>query len=54
MSHSFTIVISETLLAFLVSYNLKRLVDALIPKFPNLPAEIIPNIVKHWGHVGYY
>ena len=32
----------------------QRLVDMLIPKFPDLPAEIIPNIVRHWGHVGYY
>ena len=34
--------------------HLKRLVDMLVPKFPDLPAEIIPNIVRHWGHVGYY
>ena len=34
--------------------HLKRLVDMLIPKFPDLPAEIIPNIVWHWAHVGYY
>ena len=32
----------------------QRLVDMLIPKFPDLPAEIIPNIVRHWGHVGSY
>mgnify|MGYP001300528081 CR=1 FL=1 len=34
--------------------HLKRLVDMFLPKFPDLPAEIIPNIVRHWGHVGYY
>ena len=32
----------------------QRLVDMLIPKFPDLPAEIIPNIVRHWVHVGYH
>ena len=32
----------------------QRLVDMLIPKFPDLPAEIIPNIVRYWGHVGSY
>ena len=34
--------------------HLKRLVDMFLPKFPDLPAEIIPNIVRHWYHVGYY
>ena len=34
--------------------HLARLVAMLVPKFPQLPAEIVPNIVMHWAHVGDY
>ena len=34
--------------------HLARLVAMLVPKFPQLPAEIVPNIVMHWAHVGNY
>ena len=34
--------------------HLKRLVAMLVRKFPQLPAAVHPNIVRHWAHVGDY
>ena len=34
--------------------HLKRLVAMLVHKFPQLPAAVHPNIVRHWAHVGDY
>ena len=34
--------------------HLKRLVVMLVHKFPQLPAAVHPNIVRHWAHVGDY
>ena len=30
--------------------HLKRLVAMLVHKFPQLPAAVHPNIVRHWAH----
>ena len=32
----------------------KSLARIFIPKFPQLPAEVIPTIVQFWAHVGDY
>ena len=32
----------------------KSLAAMLVPKFPQIPAEIIPTIVEFWAHAGDY
>ena len=32
----------------------KSLAAMLVPKFPQIPAEVIPTIVEFWAHAGDY
>ena len=32
----------------------KSLAATLVPKFPQIPAEVIPTIVEFWAHAGDY
>ena len=32
----------------------KSLTAMLVPKFPQIPAEVIPTIVEFWAHAGDY
>ncbi len=32
----------------------KSLAAMLVPKFPQIPAEVIPTIVEYWAHAGDY
>ena len=32
----------------------KALAAMLVPKFPQIPAEVIPTIVEFWAHAGDY
>ena len=32
----------------------KSLAAMLVPKFPKIPAEVIPTIVEFWAHAGDY
>ena len=34
--------------------HLRSLSATFVPKFPRLPAEIVPLIVQFWAHVGDY
>ena len=32
----------------------KSLAATLVPKFPQIPAEVIPTVVEFWAHAGDY
>ena len=32
----------------------KSLAAMLVPKFPQIPAEVIPTVVEFWAHAGDY
>jgi len=37
-----------------VESGVTSVIKTLVPKFPRLPAEIVPLIVQFWAHVGDY